>query len=215
MIPRHVTANEAPPGSDGDVILGSTRLTEKDLRDGITAMSPMIGARWLLLGFCMLLFVIPVAAGGGRKMVVEWAPMVAYGAILLGFVFTWAGRSARKMLRSLRALDGDIHFRFDRDGMTMVAPGCTVTLAYRIIPRFRETPEAFLIYGSTRTANIVPKRSFAAADVPRISALLTTNIQDTLGKRRGPWRWFFSFIVWLVLFLSLMAIWGLVSGQHR
>jgi hypothetical protein len=209
-----MTENDAPPGSDGDVILGATRLTEKDLRDGITAMSPMIGARWLLLGFWMLLFVIPLAAGGG-KVVVDWAPMIASGAILLGFLFTWAGRSARKMLRSLRALDGDIHFRFDRDGMTMVAPGSTVTIAYRVIPRFRETPDAFLIYDNTMTAHIVPKRSFATADVPRISALLTTNIQDTLGKQRGPWRWFFSFIVWLVLVLAVIGIWVVVSGQHH
>jgi hypothetical protein len=157
-----------PVADDGEIIRGTIRFTEDDVRRGLRDRSPLgrvYGA------FAAALFVVlgamAVASGNGSLL-------------LVGGVWAWLAvarwRAAAATLRAQHLDEGEVSYRFDEGGVTICAPGRTASTAYRVLDQFAEGRSAFLLHSPT-VVNVIPKRAFAPEDLPRLRALLAASMQ--------------------------------------
>jgi hypothetical protein len=175
---------------DDDVIRGSLRFTEEDVRRGLRDQAPF-GRLYELFAAALFLLLggVAVAAdprGGGSLILVggAWAVLA---------VARW--RAAAGMLRAQHLDEGEVSYRFDDGGFTICAPGRTSTVAYRVLDQFAEGKSAFLLHSST-AVSIIPKRAFAAEELPRLRAVLAGNVKGASRVRPSH----------VVLFATMAAI---------
>jgi hypothetical protein len=176
-------AAPVPPRGAGP-IFGSARLSEAEVREALIRTSPVLRFRWAILAVSAVAVVlaVPGFAGKGPTGWLDIAPFMV--ALMVFFIIILLGprASARTALKAL-AGEGESHYRFDGQGMTIQAPGTAATVSYRVITRYRETALTFLVYTSPGLANVVPKRAFAGTDVDGVRALLEANVRPAEGKR--------------------------------
>jgi hypothetical protein len=172
---------------DPSPIFGSVRLSEAEVRDALMGASPILRYRWVGMvasAIACVLF-MPSFEGKGPQSGLDFVPIIVALTIFWTMLLLGPRTSARRILKTLGAEQGEIDYRFDADGMTIRAPGSSVTISYRVINRYRETRLTFLVYGSPGMANIVPKRAFSAAGVNEVRALLEANVRPAGFSKEG------------------------------
>jgi hypothetical protein len=164
--------------SAADVIFGSTRVTDDDLQRSVKELSPAYTLRWFCAANVVLLTwrslrLLP------SLITFDWLTgVILFGSAVFYLLLAHSPRVTARKLRKVQCLDeGEVQYRFDPEGITLVTPGASATFAYRRIYRFLETTDAFLLFTLPGTvANVVLKRSFAAADLIRVRAYLAANV---------------------------------------
>lgn len=193
---------------DEAVIVGTVRLTERDLEVPVTEMSPLFRWRAILSG--MVVLADAVILLGGTPIVPDQIPLqLILVGLFVAFLYLAPRFSARQALK--RAGDGEVTYRFDDEGVTIHAPGAITTFAYRRLIKVREGSTAFLVYLNPFIANIVPKRAFPPADVDRVRALLAGHSR-LAPLRTFPWKMVFS---WLLLILMFFFVWQFLQPDPR
>jgi hypothetical protein len=157
--------------SEEEVIRGSVRFTEADIRAGLADMRPF--AR-IYHGFALAL-AGSLAAGAGGDLIF-WVPLLAAGAIY-GLAFVVERHHARAMIEIQHLDEGEVSYRFDAQGFTLCAPGRSASVSYRVLHRFHPGRTSFLLYLAPRLASVVPRRAFPDADQARILALLSDEVK--------------------------------------
>jgi YcxB-like protein len=162
--------------SDDEVIRGSVRFCEADIRHGLVEMRPFLKL-YRLFGLGMLGATAALGAFSDSSESGQWT-LFCVGLAAACALSAGAGcHQARSMLAAQHLDEGDVHYRFDQGGMTICAPGRSNSTTYRVMHRFREGRQSFLLYAGPHLASIVPKRAFAAEDLPRLRALLAGNVE--------------------------------------
>jgi hypothetical protein len=161
------------PRAEAAPVTGTIELDERDLAPAIVRMSPIYRIRWLVVLWVAFSATYSALGGTISKALL---PVVMSAAFAV-FLFAWPRLTARRLVRSI-AHGGDAHvaYRFDHEGLTIRAAGVTTTLAYRQLVRVREVRTALLLYTTSQLANIVPKRAFSQADLPRVRAFLAPRL---------------------------------------
>jgi hypothetical protein len=195
-----------------EVITATLRLTVKDLEVPIVELSPIFRARLVLVG--VLVLSVPMLASLQTNAGQPWPhmlPQILFSALFVAFLYLAPRRAAHKILRALtQSGDGDISYRFDEDGVTIRAAGSTTTFAYRTLVKAREGSTAFLLYPhNPLVANIIPKRAFAADDLPRVRAYVTAHAP--LKSLRGLGLRVFG--LWVVLIFVFIVIWQFLNAS--
>jgi hypothetical protein len=128
---------------------------------------------------------------------------VVGGALAFG---VWRGRTrwAENAIADLRGAGG-VEFRFDQQGFSSKAPGREFHLAWDTLARCLETPNAFAIYSTPVLVTVIPKRAFAAGDLPKLRALLLARVPNRPLRGVRP-RFRRPILLWAVLILAFLAI---------
>jgi YcxB-like protein len=202
--------------NDPDVIFGRVQLTEDDLRRGLAELSPLYRRRWWSLGVLVAVFGLMAMSGSSATLGRLAADPSALAGMLVPVVLCvlivlGPRLGARRMMKTLGLGDGEVDYRFDPEGLTIRAPGSSSTTAYRRVHSHRVTSDAFLIYSTPLIANIVPKRAFAPADLPRIEAWLAANVQPQRKIERRSWK--ILFLVWIGLIFFFLIVWQLFQQR--
>ena len=186
-----------------EVIRGSVRFTETDIRRGLADMSPL-GPLYLVFGAAMVvaLGVLGAVSDGGPP--VGWAVLLlAAPAVLAPIVARRA--HARSVISTQHLAEGDVEYRLDSTGITIVSPGKSSSINHRVLHAFRNGRWSFLLYVGPRLASIVPKRAFRPEDQPRVEAILAGGVKPhrALGASH-------VFLLAMMLALAGMVVWSLV-----
>ena len=182
------------------VITGQLELTEADLAR-LAPHLPEFKRRWLPL--LMFVVVTPVVVFVNHSWLTV-LPML-FGGLLFGYFQLLASKKwPKRALADLGA--GTTTFRFDDYGMTVSSSLREHRLAWSALSRYVEAPGGFAVYTTPRTLLVVPKRAFAAADVPRLAELLRTRVIAKPGSAPGvPFKR--VALLWLTLIVAFVAIW--------
>jgi hypothetical protein len=198
------------------VVVGTVRLTQKDLAGALCEMSWFFRLRWVLVLSIVVVAGTWVVAGltAASSQAPAQPPVAAlvFAAFFAAATFLGPRMTARRIIRALaQAGDPEVTYRFDDEGVTIRATGSTTTFAYRRILKTREGKTAFFIYCSPMVANIVPKGAFAPADVDRVRALIAAHVTPKpmgAGGRK-------VIILWVVLIVLFAVVWLLLNAQGR
>jgi hypothetical protein len=104
---------------------------------------------------------------------------------------------------------GKASFRFDADGYHSKSSLREAQVAWAALPYYLETPEAFLIYTSTQTVMVLPKRALdGASGVDALRALLAERIrqQPPGGGRPGM-----KLLIWVVALVVFLSVWHFLN----
>ena len=193
--------------TDPSVIVGTVRLTERELRTPIVEMS------WLYRWRRIITVIAAINVGSftfmGASLRENYQPLLCLG-VFLALLYAGPWIAARRILRALtRGGDADVSYRFDDEGVTVRSAGATASFAYRRLIKAREGSTAFLLYCSPMVANIVPKSAFAAGEVDRVRALIAAHVAPKPLRGRGGK----ILIVWLVLVFAFVVVWQLLNAR--
>jgi len=128
-------------------------------------------------------------------------PVLFIGLITSGLLVLMPRRWARQAMSDMGA--GQIRFRFDAAGLEVESPLRSHKLAWAALPQHLETDEAFVIYTSSSSLVVVPKRAFAAGELEAARVLLGQRISNKPSKSALPR----VLVMWAVLVLAFLGIW--------
>jgi hypothetical protein len=166
-------------------IVGSLVLDENDVRRALE-LNPR--RRSFLLLF----------AAAGTLISVATPPHLPYGLVFfLTLPLAQIGKKsmASMALQGLGGRELDVTFEFTPTEWSL----------YR---HFTEVPSAFLIYTNALVFQIVPKRAFAEADIPRLRSLLAARLTPPPSPTGG---WRRIVILWFVLVCFFVALWQVIG----
>ena len=153
-------------------------LTEEEHARACRSMATRSVHSNLLYG---LLLFLPIALGvgahvatGGRARVgpfsMWWFGMVV-AASLLGLAWVISLFAQRSGYRSSPLSRGTFTFAFDATDVRAEGPGLSSSVAWSSLHRIVQTPEFILLYVSSASALVLPKRAMAPADQVLFSKL--------------------------------------------
>jgi hypothetical protein len=156
--------------------------------------------------------VLAVAAGVGNFMVraapdteAQWLavflPVPLVGLLVGGLLWLLPRRWARQAVTDIGG--GPMRFRFDAAGLEVESPLRRHQLAWAALPQHLETDDAFVIYTSSSSIVVVPKRAFALGQLDATRALLRQHVSSTPSKSALPR----AIAMWAVLVLAFLGIW--------
>lgn len=145
------------------------------------------------------------AVRGAPDHEAQWAPMVLsmlFTGLLVGGLLWRMPRSwARRAVSEIGG--GPMKFRFDDAGLQIESPLRRHQLAWAALPQHLESEDAFVIYTSSSSFVVVPKRAFAAGQLEATRALLHQRIPTKPVKSTLPR----AIAMWVVLVLAFLGIW--------
>jgi hypothetical protein len=183
---------------NGDRIVGSVVLDENDVRRALE-LTPRIRA-----------FIILIAAAG-TLVSVAMPPHIPVGLVffaLLPLAQNGRKRAASTVLQGLGSRELDVTFEFTPTELNIVRPAGSSRSEWSLYRHFTEVPTAFLIYTNALVFQIVPKRAFAEADIPRLRSLLAARLTPP-PRPTGGWKRIV--ILWLILISLFVAIWQVIG----
>jgi hypothetical protein len=116
--------------------------------------------------------------------------------------------------------DGHIRFRFDPSGLHVTTKLREAKTVWAAIPRYVETAGAFIVYISSQSLLVVPKRAFAGADVDLLRSVLDQRAiaakqgGTDAGQARAAKKSSVSpLVIWVVLVVAFFGAWQLLSAN--
>jgi hypothetical protein len=106
-----------------------------------------------------------------------WGLLIPWALLLLLLLTTFLG--TRRNLKSNRALQGEMHYCFSRDGINTAGPLSSGQMGWAAIRDAFETRSNFLIFISNNLMYLIPKRCLQSGDVVRLRAL----VSEMLGRK--------------------------------
>ena len=188
---------------------GTVAVTETDLTRGIIEASPVFRMRWILIA----IFSAIVAAYGATGSLMQSTYGVVYAVGMAAF-FVYLLVAPRLRARKARARlvraagDNRVVIRFDAEGVTVAGVGETDTdaIAYRDLVWFRENATTLVV--SVNGAPLtIPKRAFAADDLPRARRWLAAQVKF----ERGPDGSVAGLMLGLALIVALLLAWQFLN----
>lgn len=211
--------DQARAAEHGESITGRTAITAEDFK-AIWAVLPQNRSVMKVFGLMVLsvpaLSALSWLTGLGGATPPSWvyfaSPLVLAPLIALGL---WKGRArwAENAVKDIRSLEG-VEFIFDAAGVTVALPGRRSSTAWESLSRCLETSAAFAIYLTPNAMMVVPKRAFAAADQPRLRALLQQRVPNR--PLRGVYGYgspLRGLALWTVLVVVFLVIWQILSSK--
>jgi hypothetical protein len=158
--------------TDSTPISATVTLTERDLSDGIAAMSPFARLRWVIVGLLLVANLIAWRMGSlasGDTLKAQIVTFIAFVA----FAFFGPRMSARRQLAAMqKAGELEVTYTFDADAVTIRSAASTGTTPYRGLTKVVRGKSALLLYTAPQVARIVPLRAFSDEDRARVLAWL-------------------------------------------
>lgn len=189
--------------NDTDKIVGRATLTVADVQG---AFAGRTGTRLLVVFVVLSLAMLGVTLlVGGTKML----PGLVVLPFFLGLVWYFRRVQAKTVLASKSEMDLTHSYELDSDGYRISSHNSASRATWSTLYTFQETADAFLLFQNPTVRIIIPKRAFAANDIPRIQKLLAACVH----RRRpggGPAR---VLVLWVVLIIAFVAIYHLVGTQ--
>lgn len=181
-----------------DAVVGRVVLDENDIQQALE-ITPRLKA---------VLILLPLAVTLGT---LAMPPRIPTGAILficLPLVRRQRRRAARLVLQGLGNRELDTAFEFTENEVSFVRPAGSARLEWSMFRHFTEVPSAFLLYTNAIVYHVIPKRAFAAEDVPRLRALLSARLTPPPAPPVG-WKRIIG--LWVVLITLFVVIWQLIG----
>lgn len=163
MLPENRFALEA-------TVFGQCRLGLEDFAHAVRNEPRTARLLQAALGFGALAALAGMLCLSGRHRVLGWS--------LLGVgITTFAAHHlpdsiAQRWFAKLPAAARLVKYTFGPSGLIVTSELAREVHAWAALVGYREVPDSFLIWVSSKHFLIVPKRAFAADDLPRASALL-------------------------------------------
>ncbi len=201
--------DEGDEGDDERVIVGQTRFTRDDF---LNARRSLPGAKVLFV-FVPIIFGITLL-NGFMSHEESVSPSLLITPMILAaiFVFTLSRGARRWADKAFTELHGgdDVTYRFDRHGLAVETSKRQVKVLWEVLHRALETKLAFLVYTSSNTAEIVPKRAFAASDLETLRRWFKRRIQ----ARPQPRILRNAILLWIVLIFAFFLVWQFLDTSH-
>jgi hypothetical protein len=194
---------------DDRVIVGETSFTRDDFLNARRSL-PGAKAPFILVPiaamYVLFSFLADHQQGALAAMLVT---PIAFTAVFVFAMWNGTRRWANNVFAELRG-DHDVTFRFDRYGLAVETSKRQAKVAWEVLHRALETKLAFLVYTSANTAEVVPKRAFAASDLETLRQWLRERIQARPVRRVL----LNTFVLWIVLIFAFLLIWQFLNGDH-
>jgi hypothetical protein len=161
----------------------------------------------------LVLVVVAAAVGVGSVAVRDGAPdndaqwfavilpMLFTGLLVGGLLWLMPRSWARRAVSDIGG--GPMKFRFDDAGLEIESPLRRHQLAWAALPQHLETDDAFVIYTSSSSFVVVPKRAFVAGQLEATGALLRRRISTKPVKSGLPR----AIAIWAALVIAFLSIW--------
>ncbi len=198
------TATERGEGDNArEAIRVTFTLSEEDLRRGIKELPALRRVFWMwgiLIGLFLVIWVALSPTGPDSMSVLS----AVVPCVLLGLAFWYfTGMGAKRQHRSMRDAERDITYEFTPSGFSSESPGASSHVDYSRVHRYVDAKHSLLIFCNSSTAQVVPKRAFAAGDLETVQHWLQAAVQP----RRTKTFLARSLILWIVLIVAFLAIW--------
>jgi hypothetical protein len=153
-------------------VRATVTLTERDLSDGLAAMSMFSRVRWLIVALLLVANVVAWRTGALASGDTLKAQLVTFLAFV-AFAFFGPRMNARRQLAAMqKAGELEVTYTFDESGVTIASAASTSTTAYRDLSKIVRGKTTLLLYAAPRIARIVPLRAFSEEDRARVLAWL-------------------------------------------
>ena len=196
--------------SEDEAVTGTVAVTETDLTRGIIEASPVFRMRWLLIAIFSA--IVAVYGATGSLMQSTYGVVYAVGmAAFFVYLLVAPRLRARKARAGLVRAAGDdrVVVCFDAGGVTVGGAGETAerdTFAYRDLVWFRENATTLVV--SVKGAPLtIPKRAFAADDLPRARRWMAAQVKF----ERGPDGSVAGLMLGLALIVALLLAWQFLN----
>jgi hypothetical protein len=202
-----MTENDA--ASAGPRVVGHVFLELKDVQQAL-ADAPGARRRFFTIGATVLFLcvVVPLtnreAAAGSF-----FAGVVMAGALVYMQLF-----QRRKVAERILAGRGErelaVDYEFSPAGLGISTAASKSVSEWSAYHHATEIPTAFLVYPNPTVFQIVPKRAFAEADLPRLRELFAAHL-----KGKPPTNPLVRTVVlWAVLVILFLAFWNFYASSH-
>jgi hypothetical protein len=153
-------------------VRATVTLTERDLSDGLAAMSMFSRVRWLIVALLLVANVVAWRTGAlasGDTLKAQLVTFIAFVA----FAFFGPRMNARRQLAAMqKAGELEVTYTFDDTGVTIASAASTSTTPYRDLTKVVRGKTTLLFFTAPQVARIVPLRAFSDEDRARVLAWL-------------------------------------------
>jgi hypothetical protein len=155
-------------------IAGKAVLLESDVMQVLVERA--LRPKFMILGLLCFVFIIDAARRAGFGAAMLSLLLMSLGFV--GLIYVIPRVRARRLFQRI-ATAGESFWSccFDDDRVTIQGPGMSIAFSYVHVSCLRETGRSFQIYTVfSSDPLIVPKRAFAADDLPPFRALVRTRV---------------------------------------
>jgi hypothetical protein len=196
-------------------IVGATELTQADFLEVWSHVPAFRRTRTYTLFLPVFWLVLAIVTLSGAASVTEPSvllPLLGTSAFVAALVFALLRMAPRSWAKQAFADNGSAtqHYRFDEQGLSVDSDLRKVQLAWPALPNHLETPKSFVVYTSSQTIFVIPKRAFDNASLPRLRQLL----QARLPLRRERNRALIRLMIWVVALALFLSIWHVLGASQ-
>ena len=197
----------APPEPAPPLVVG-VELTQSDFSKAWGALPQIRRQRTKFVILVLVVVLGSVSRFALRGDPIDETPWVAMVVPILFIVLLTSGllwlmprRWARQAMSDIGA--GQMRFCFDAAGLEIESPLRSHKLAWAALPQHLETDDAFVIYTSSASIVVVPKRAFAAGQLEAARVLLGQRVPTKASKSTLPR----VLAIWVLLVIASVGIW--------
>jgi hypothetical protein len=165
-----------------------------------------------LPAFWLVLAIVTLSSAESVSEPSVLVPLVCTSAFVAALVFTLLRRAPRGWAKRAFADNGlaTQRYRFDEQGLSVDSDLRKVQLAWPALPNHLETPKSFVVYSSSQTIFVIPKRAFDDVSLPRLRQLL----QARVPRQREPNRALVRLAIWVVALVLFLSIWHVLGTNQ-